>query len=121
MLPRGNAGPRGRRFSLASAGRGRTAWSRAGTETARRVSRGGATPSRSRGCSMLTHVPLLAVQRELYDLPRGMDRFRKYLGVMTGGTDDIVLPLGGMNPMGKHHVPDPHTGRTVIRAGFGGF
>src|SRR5262245_46238917 len=53
---------------------------------------------------MLTLVPMLAVQRELYELPRGHARFRKYLAVMTGGTDDIVLPLQAMNPMGKEHV-----------------
>jgi hypothetical protein len=53
---------------------------------------------------MLSVVPMLAVQRELYDLPRGMDRFRRYLAVMTGGTDNFVLPLQAMNPMGKEHV-----------------
>lgn len=53
---------------------------------------------------MLSFVPLLNVQRELYNLPRGWERFRRYLGVMTGGTDDLVLPLQAMNPMGKEHI-----------------
>jgi hypothetical protein len=50
------------------------------------------------------HAPLLQVQRDLYTLPRGMERFRAYIATMTGGTDDLVLPLVAMNPMGKEHV-----------------
>jgi len=53
---------------------------------------------------MLSVIPLLAAQRQLYDLPRGRGRFRHYLQVMTGGTDDMVLPLTALNPMGKAHV-----------------
>jgi len=49
-------------------------------------------------------VPMLRVQRALYDIPRGGERFRRYLDAMTGGTDDIVLPLAVFNPMGKDHV-----------------
>ena len=52
----------------------------------------------------VTLVPMLRVQRGLYDLPRGAERFRRYLDAMTGGTDDIVLPLAVFNPMGKDHV-----------------
>src|SRR5215468_3292423 len=37
-------------------------------------------------------------------MPRGMERFRAYLARMTGGTADIVLPIGAMNPMGKEHM-----------------
>jgi len=51
-------------------------------------------------------VPLLQVQRDLYTIPRGGDRFRRYLEAMTGGTRDMVLPLALMNPMGKEHVAD---------------
>jgi hypothetical protein len=47
---------------------------------------------------------LLAIQRDLYAMPRGMDRFRAYIATMTGGTDDLVLPLASMNPMGREHV-----------------
>ena len=54
----------------------------------------------------LSFVPLLRVQRELYALPRGMERFREYIKAMTDGqTGDLALPLVAMNPMGKDHVP----------------
>jgi hypothetical protein len=54
----------------------------------------------------LTFVPLLAVQRELYAMPRGMERFREYIKTMTdAATGDLALPLVAMNPMGKDHVP----------------
>src|SRR5258708_37606914 len=55
---------------------------------------------------MLSATPLLRIQRDLYDIPRGWDRFKRYLAMMTGGTDDLVLPLQAMNPMGKAHVAD---------------
>src|SRR5207302_11002408 len=55
----------------------------------------------------LTLVPLLQTQRELYDLPLGWDRFKRYLWTMTGGSDDVsLLPLVAMNPMGKPHVAE---------------
>ena len=54
----------------------------------------------------LTFMPLLRVQRELYAMPRGMDRFREYIKTMTDAeTGDLALPLVAMNPMGKDHVP----------------
>jgi hypothetical protein len=54
----------------------------------------------------LEFVPLLQVQRDLYVLPRGMERFREYLRTMTDAeSGDLVLPLVAMNPMGKDHVP----------------
>lgn len=54
----------------------------------------------------LEFVPLLQVQRDLYELPRGMERFREYLRTMTDPeTGDLALPLVAMNPMGKAHVP----------------
>src|SRR5579871_2301878 len=53
----------------------------------------------------LSFLPLLETQRDLYAIPRGMERFRTYLAKMTGGTDDVVLPLVTMNPMAKDHVP----------------
>jgi hypothetical protein len=49
-------------------------------------------------------VPMLRVERDLYDIPRGWARFRRYLEVVTGGTQDMVLPLTLLNPMGKEHV-----------------
>lgn len=54
----------------------------------------------------LDYVPLLQVQRDLYQLPRGFERFREYLTTMIDpATGDLKLPLVGMNPMGKEHLP----------------
>jgi len=54
----------------------------------------------------LTFVRLLQIQRDLYGLPRNMERFRAYLATMTDpATGDLKLPLVAMNPMGKEHVP----------------
>ena len=54
----------------------------------------------------LSFVPLLRVQRELYAMPRGMERFREYIKTMVDAeTGDLALPLVAMNPMGKDHVP----------------
>jgi hypothetical protein len=54
----------------------------------------------------LDYVPLLSVQRELYEMPRGWERFRAYLATMIDPeTRDLKLPLSGMNPMGKEHLP----------------
>lgn len=53
----------------------------------------------------LEYVPLLRVQRELYEMPRGWERFQAYLKTMVDtATGDIKLPLAGMNPMGKAHL-----------------
>ena len=54
----------------------------------------------------LSFLPLLHVQRDLYTMPRGMDRFREYIKTMTDPeTGDLALPLVAMNPMGQEHVP----------------
>ena len=53
----------------------------------------------------LSFLPLLQVQRDLYSMPRGMERFREYIKTMTDPeTGDLALPLVAMNPMGKEHV-----------------
>ena len=49
-------------------------------------------------------LPTLEVHRELYAMPRGMERFRAYIAKMTGGTGEIALPISAMNPMGKDHT-----------------
>ncbi|MCA9836370.1 MAG: hypothetical protein KC422_05625 [Trueperaceae bacterium] len=49
-------------------------------------------------------LPLLKIQQDLHRLPRGYGRFKAYLQTLTGGTDEIQVPLVGMNPMGKEHV-----------------
>lgn len=54
----------------------------------------------------LSFLPLLEIQRDLYAMPRGMERFREYIRTMTDAeTGDMALPLVAMNPMGKEHIP----------------
>ena len=54
----------------------------------------------------LEYLPLLNVQRDIYNIPRGADRFRAYLSTMIDPqTRDIKLPIVSMNPMGKDHIP----------------
>ena len=54
----------------------------------------------------LSFLPLLQIQRDLYAMPRGMERFREYIRTMTDPeTGDLALPLVAMNPMGKDHIP----------------
>ena len=52
----------------------------------------------------VTYLPVLGTLRELYLQPRDMHRFRSYISTSTGGTDDIVLPIGVANPMAKEHA-----------------
>jgi hypothetical protein len=52
------------------------------------------------------YVPLLALQRNLYRIPRGRARFHAYLREMIDwNVKDIKLPLAKMNPAAKEHVP----------------
>jgi hypothetical protein len=50
-------------------------------------------------------VPLLELQRTLYNIPLGRERFEEYLRIMQNDRrDDLKLPpLCAMNPMGKDH------------------
>jgi hypothetical protein len=53
----------------------------------------------------LEYLALLQVQRDLYKLPAGYERFREYLRTMTDtNTGDLRFPLVAMNPMGKDHL-----------------
>lgn len=54
----------------------------------------------------LTHVPLLAVLREVYRLPPDPARFRAYLrATLTAAGDDVERgPLLAANPMAKPHA-----------------
>lgn len=54
------------------------------------------------------HVPLLQIERDLHDIPRGMDRFEAYLKTMTNDARDDVkfVPMLVMNPMGREHVSE---------------
>ncbi|NJM96844.1 MAG: hypothetical protein HC800_06330 [Phormidesmis sp. RL_2_1] len=51
-------------------------------------------------------VPLLQLQRDLYSIPRGQERFRTYLKTIINadGSDLEVPPLAVINPMGKDHI-----------------
>jgi len=52
-------------------------------------------------------LPLIDIMLEYYSLPRGFERFREYISLLTGGSgDDMKLPIGGFNPMGKEHVTE---------------
>ena len=54
----------------------------------------------------LEFIPLLNVQREIYNIPRGAERFRAYISTMVDPeTQDLKLPIVSMNPMGKDHIP----------------
>src|SRR5262249_29243405 len=52
-------------------------------------------------------VPLLNLQRDIYSIPRGMERFRTYLRTLVDDTGDDVEfpPLVNINPMAREHVP----------------
>jgi len=52
----------------------------------------------------ITYLPVLGTLRELYQMPRDVRRFRSYIARLTGGTDDIVLPIGVANPMAKEQA-----------------
>lgn len=54
----------------------------------------------------LEYVPLLRIQRELHDIPRGYGRFRQYLRAIGGEKPNALEfpPLVAMNPIGREHV-----------------
>jgi len=52
----------------------------------------------------IIYLPVLRTLRQLYRLPRDMRRFQRYVATMTGGTDDVVLPIGLANPMAREHA-----------------
>jgi hypothetical protein len=52
-------------------------------------------------------LPILDIMLDFYQKPRNNDRFQEYLKILRGGTkDDLVMPIGGFNPMAKEHVLD---------------
>src|SRR5438270_8284334 len=52
----------------------------------------------------IAYLPVLGALRELYLQPRNMQRLRNYISALTGGTDDVVVPIGVANPMAKEHA-----------------
>jgi hypothetical protein len=55
----------------------------------------------------IEYVPLLSLQREIYAIPRGRERFETYLRTIMDrdGTTVELMPLIAMNPMARDHVP----------------
>lgn len=56
----------------------------------------------------LEYVPLLRIQRDLHDIPRGPARFQAYIrAILNDRRDDVArMPLVAMNPMGREHVAE---------------
>ena len=51
--------------------------------------------------------PILSEIKELYSKPRTPQRFKEYLAMLQGNTqDDMSLPIVGFNPMAKEHILD---------------
>lgn len=54
-----------------------------------------------------TLIPILEKMAQLYSKPISGARFQEYLGMLQGDAkDDLVLPIGGYNPMAQSHVLD---------------
>jgi len=52
-------------------------------------------------------VPILNKMRELYRLPRDLNRFEEFLNTLIDSSDsDIQIPIIGYNPMAKEHILD---------------
>ncbi len=50
-------------------------------------------------------LPVLDKMVELYEQPATFERFKQYLKLLSGDTNnDLDLPIGAYNPMGKDHV-----------------
>ncbi|MCE3296989.1 MAG: hypothetical protein K0R65_2703 [Crocinitomicaceae bacterium] len=50
-------------------------------------------------------LPVLEKMHQLYQKPPGKERFEAYLSLLQGETKgDLILPIGGYNPMAKEHV-----------------
>ncbi len=49
--------------------------------------------------------PILSEIKDLYAKPISTERFKAYISKLQGGTKgDMVLPIGGFNPMAKEHI-----------------
>ncbi|MEM7062811.1 MAG: hypothetical protein AAF572_06575 [Cyanobacteria bacterium P01_B01_bin.77] len=53
-------------------------------------------------------IPLIQLQRDFYNIPRGQERFQVYLETMLNAdvSDVDLLPMVIMNPMGRGHIPE---------------
>ncbi len=49
--------------------------------------------------------PIFSEIKDFYQQPISKDRFRSYLNLLIGETDDnLALPIAGFNPMAKEHI-----------------
>ncbi len=53
---------------------------------------------------MLRVEPLLQVQRDLCNIPRGPERFPVYLSLMHDASQQLLRPIQAFNPMSREHV-----------------
>ncbi|MCU0444611.1 MAG: hypothetical protein MUE85_06795 [Microscillaceae bacterium] len=52
-------------------------------------------------------LPILDQMLDLYQKPRGFERFKEYLKTLQGDTEaDLAIPISGFNPMAKEHILD---------------
>jgi hypothetical protein len=50
-------------------------------------------------------LPTINKMLGLYEKPRTMERFNEYIRTLQGDTKgDLIMPIGGFNPMAKEHV-----------------
>lgn len=50
-------------------------------------------------------LPTVDVMLGIYKMPLSMERFNAYIKILQGNTkDDLVMPVGGFNPMAKDHA-----------------
>ena len=50
-------------------------------------------------------LPIIDIMLEIYQKPRGMDRFQDYIKTLQGDSKgDLSLPISGFNPMAKDHI-----------------
>jgi hypothetical protein len=58
-------------------------------------------------CKFMTFevVPLLHKMQELYQKPANFHRFKEYISMLIGDSDnDLQTPIGAFNPMAKEHI-----------------
>ena len=62
-------------------------------------------------------IPILDQMKQLYKMPRSRARFKEYLAMLQGASkDDMVLPIGGYNPMAKDILLEKIENLQAIRA-----
>jgi hypothetical protein len=55
-------------------------------------------------------LPTIDLMYELYEKPRSIERFNEYLKTLQGDSKgELIMPVGGFNPMAKEHILDKLT------------